>query len=123
MPSYVVNLQGGGQMTVNASSPAAAVANVIAQGGTPAANTSVTSAPSSAAAPSSGGSSGTPALNRDLTLAFVVLVLAGVAIAVSSWHQGAQFVQWGLVIAIVVVVLRGEPQITRFLSFLNVSSS
>ena len=33
---YTVNLAGGGQMTVNASDPNAAVQNVIAQGGTPA---------------------------------------------------------------------------------------
>jgi hypothetical protein len=36
MPSYQVPLQGGGSMTVNASDPAAANANVQAQGGTPA---------------------------------------------------------------------------------------
>lgn len=33
---YTVDLAGGGQMTVNASDPAAARANVIAEGGTPA---------------------------------------------------------------------------------------
>lgn len=33
---YTVNLAGGGQMTVNASSPGAAVQNVKAEGGTPA---------------------------------------------------------------------------------------
>jgi len=33
---YTVNLAGGGQMTVNASDPNAAVANVRAEGGTPA---------------------------------------------------------------------------------------
>jgi|SRR5215469_11200364 len=33
---YTVNLAGGGQMTVNANSPQAAVANVSAEGGTPA---------------------------------------------------------------------------------------
>ena len=33
---YTVNLAGGGQMTVNASSPSAAVENVSAEGGTPA---------------------------------------------------------------------------------------
>jgi hypothetical protein len=33
---YTVNLAGGGQMTVNASSPSAAVENVKAEGGTPA---------------------------------------------------------------------------------------
>jgi hypothetical protein len=33
---YVVNLAGGGQMNVNANSPQAAVANVSAEGGTPA---------------------------------------------------------------------------------------
>jgi hypothetical protein len=33
---YTVNLAGGGQMTVNASDPQAAVANVKAEGGTPA---------------------------------------------------------------------------------------
>ena len=33
---YTVNLAGGGQMNVNASSPQAAVANVSAEGGTPA---------------------------------------------------------------------------------------
>jgi hypothetical protein len=33
---YTVNLASGGQMTVNASDPAAAVANVKAEGGTPA---------------------------------------------------------------------------------------
>lgn len=33
---YTVNLAGGGQMTVNASSPQAAVQNVSAEGGTPA---------------------------------------------------------------------------------------
>ena len=38
MPSYVVDLDGGGQMTVNASSPQAAVDNVRASGNTPAAD-------------------------------------------------------------------------------------
>ena len=33
---YTVNLAGGGQMTVNANSPQAAVQNVSTQGGTPA---------------------------------------------------------------------------------------
>ena len=33
---YTVNLAGGGQMTVNASDPQAAIANVKAEGGTPA---------------------------------------------------------------------------------------
>lgn len=33
---YTVNLSGGGQMTVNANSPQAAVENVKAEGGTPA---------------------------------------------------------------------------------------
>jgi hypothetical protein len=33
---FTVNLAGGGQMTVNASDPSAAVANVKAEGGTPA---------------------------------------------------------------------------------------
>jgi len=33
---YTVNLAGGGQMTVNASDPNAAIANVKAEGGTPA---------------------------------------------------------------------------------------
>jgi hypothetical protein len=36
MPQYTVPLAGGGAMTVNASDPGAAAANVIAQGGTPA---------------------------------------------------------------------------------------
>ncbi len=121
MPSYKVNLQGGGDMTVNASSPAAAIANVIAEGGTPQSNSPVALAGSSSGTPPSAGTTtgSTPQFNKDLTIAFVILVLCGIAIAVSSWQNGAKFVQWGLVVAIVVVLLRGEPQLTRFLSFLN----
>lgn len=122
MPSYVVNLQGGGQMTVNATDPASAVTNVIAQGGTPAANAPIITAggvTSSGAPAAAGSSSGTPQFNKDLTLAFVVLVLAGIAIAISSWGAGAKFVQWGLAIAIVIVVLKDSQQFTNFLDFLS----
>lgn len=112
MASYVVNLSGGGQMTVNASDPSAAVANVIAQGGTPAAGNTVQTV-------GSASSGQTPGFNKALTTAFVILVLCGIAIAVSGWKDGAHIVQFGLVIAIVIVIIRDEPQIAHFLGFLN----
>jgi hypothetical protein len=113
MASFVVNLEGGGQMTVNASSPAAAVANVIAEGGTPKAGASTVQTPASAAAGQ------TPAFSQDLSTAFAVLVLVGVAIAVSAWKPGAHIVQFGLVVAILIVIVRDEPQIVDFLGRLR----
>ena len=114
-------------MTVNASDPAAAVTNVIAQGGAPAPNTPITlaggSSTSSTSSSGSGATSGAPTLNRDLTLAFVVLVVAGIAIAVSSWQAGATFVQWGLVIAIVILLVKDSTQFTNFLNFLGSGGS
>lgn len=125
MPSYVVNLQGGGQMTVNASDPSAAIANVIAEGSVPAANSPVTAAGSSSGTPPSASTttSATPAFNRDLTIAFVVLVLCGIAIAVSNWKAGAKFVQWGLVVAIVILIAKDSAQFTRFLDMLRTGST
>lgn len=125
MPSYVVNLQGGGQMTVNASSPAAATANVIAEGSVPAANQQITLAGSSSGTPPPAGTAtgSTPAFNKDLTIAFVVLVLCGIAIAVSNWKAGAKFVQWGLVVAILILIAKDSAQFTRFLDMLRTGST
>lgn len=60
-------------------------------------------------------------LANDLTIAFVAIVLAGVAIAASSWDSAAHVIQLGLVLAIVVIVIGNSSQITGFTSMLTSS--